>query len=310
MRSSRAFPLHSLPPRLRLPRDGAADVRRPAALPEKVRRIAVRALGIWCLAMVLQSPSAGQDTSRSIGSTVIEDGKTFLRGAGYIFTAPGRWEGPDWALAGGVLAGTAGAALLDDEMLGLMNRNRGAAGDRLSDVTVLYGDGAVILPLAGGSYLAGLLLQNRWLRETAFLTASAILLSGTLSTVTKAVVGRARPYTGAGNHSFKPFTLSDDDYLSFPSGHVIVAFSVSGVLARRIGNPWAAAGLYLLAASTGWSRMYTLHHWLSDVFFGAATAAAVSSSLVTWYEGDGSPEKASSLRIVPHGNGLSVVWVF
>ncbi|HEX9007433.1 MAG TPA: phosphatase PAP2 family protein [Bacteroidota bacterium] len=259
---------------------------------------------------VLSTGAQSQDSSRSVGATVLADGKTFLRAAGFIFSAPVRWEGHDWALAGGTVGGTVASALLDNETLRLMNRNRTYQADRVSDLVVRYGDGAYIFPVTFAAYGAGLLLHDRWLRETAFLTASAILLSGTISTVTKTLVGRARPYLDQGNHLFKPFTVSDDDYLSFPSGHAIVAFSVSGVLARRIGNPWATAGLYLLAASTGWSRIYTLHHWLSDVLFSAATSTAVSGSLVSWFEGEQAGGAASGLRVLPSGNGLVVAWIF
>ena len=41
---------------------------------------------------------------------------------------------------------------------------------------------------------------------------------------------------------------ADDDHHSFPSGHTAAAFSLSTVLAHQIGNDWATAGLYTLAA--------------------------------------------------------------
>ncbi len=251
-----------------------------------------------------------QDTSRGFGATILGDGRTFLRAAGFVFSAPARWEGRDWALAGGTVGATLASALLDNETLRLMDRNRTYPTDRLSDVVVRYGDAGYVLPATVAAYGAGLVFHDRWLRETAFLTASAILLSGTVSTVTKTIVGRGRPYLGLGNHLFKPFTVTDDDYLSFPSGHAIVAFSVSGVLARRFGNPWATAGLYLLAASTGWSRVYTLHHWLSDVLFSAAMATAVSGTLVSWFETGRDAGETSGLRILPCGNGFVVAWIF
>jgi membrane-associated phospholipid phosphatase len=110
--------------------------------------------------------------------------------------------------------------------------------------------------------------------------------------------------------SFKPFSLPLVDVASFPSGHTIVAFAFSGVLAERIKNTWASIGLYGLAAACGVSRMYTDEHWVSDVLFGAIISVSVSRSLVGWFESGEDSSRESGLRIVPGAQTLTLVWTF
>jgi hypothetical protein len=258
----------------------------------------------------LPSIANAQSDTLTLVETAGRDGLTVLHAAGYVFSGPTRWEGSDWAKVGGLFGLTGGAALLDDEFLGVMDRNRTSLNDRLADVSVRYGDIAGIALFAGGFYATGLLAHNTWVRETGLLVGTSVLLSGAVSTITKTIVGRARPYTGLGNHTFKPFTFIDEDYLSIPSGHTVVAFSISTVLARRIGNPWATAGLYTLATGTALSRNYTRHHWLSDVVCGGILSTLISNSVVTWYErGDGGGP-ATGLNIEPRPGGIAFIYHF
>lgn len=265
----------------------------------------------FVLFLYIPSHSYAQSDTASLMRTAGQDGLAILHAAGYVFSGPTRWEGTDWAKAGGMLALTGGAALLDDEWYGLMDRNRNSADDKLADVTVLYGDAPGIILFAGGFYATGLFTRNTWLRETGLLVGTSILLSGAVSTITKTIIGRARPYTGLGNHEFKPFTLTDEDYLSFPSGHTVVAFSISTVLSRRIGNPWATIGLYALATGTAVSRTYTRHHWLSDVVCGGVLSTLISHSIVSWYERGGKDASPNlGLNIEPTLGGVTVIYSF
>jgi membrane-associated phospholipid phosphatase len=261
------------------------------------------------LLLHLPSISHAQTDTVSLMRTAGQDGLTVLHAAGHVFTGPTRWEAADWAKFGGLAAATGAAALLDDEWFSLMDRNNNSQSDRLSDVVVQYGDAGGLV-LVGGFYVTGLLARNTWLRETGLLAGTSILMTGALNTIIKTIVGRARPYLGLGNHEFKPFTFSDDDYLSFPSGHTIVAFSISTVLSRQIDNPWATVGLYTLAAGTAWSRTYTRHHWLSDVVCGGVMSTLISNSIVSWYKRGTDDSPGLGLNIVPGPNGIAVIYSF
>ncbi len=276
-------------------------------------RLCAFILPVLCSSLCFGGEGNRTDSAGVAGRPAIRiieaDGIAFLRMAGHVFSAPARWDGGEWGLAGGLIAGTAGATFLDNDARSMMQRNQTRFNDRVSDVAVQYGSGLTMLLVAAGGYTAGLAFGEDWIRETSLLGGTAIVLAGTISTVSKFAMGRARPYKGEGRFRFRPFSFNDG-YVSFPSGHTIVAFAVSGVLAERIKNPWASVGLYGLAAATGFSRMYTDDHWFSDVLFGAIISISVSRSLVQWYERESDRGKEGGLRLVPSGNGIALVWRF
>ncbi|HMK38785.1 MAG TPA: phosphatase PAP2 family protein [Bacteroidota bacterium] len=256
--------------------------------------------------------AAGADSASAPGPTALEtvgsDGMKFLKGAGYIVSAPARWKGNDWLKFGGAGVATVASTGLDIDGRQFMQNRQTPGNDRLASAAAQYG-AWVPIALSAGGYVTGLAFDERWLRETSFLAGSAILIAGTITTVTKVVVGRARPYTGAGHMAFRPFSINDD-YASFPSGHTTVAFAFSGVLAARLDNVWASIGLYGLATATGLSRMYTDEHWFSDVVFGAILSVSVSRSLVRWFESGEDSSGGSGLRILPGAGSFTLVWTF
>jgi membrane-associated phospholipid phosphatase len=258
--------------------------------------------------------AGGTDTlsaKRESAVGIVEsDGLRFLRGAGYIFSAPARWSGGDWMTLGVAGIGTAAMSTLDiDGRIFMQGRQTPGRSD-LANAAQQYGSGLNMIALSAGGYVAGLAFDERWLRETSFLAGSAILMAGTVSTVTKIVVGRARPYMNRGHMTFRPFSFPVENFASFPSGHTIVAFAFSGVLAERIRNTWASIGLYGIAAACGISRMYTDEHWVSDVVFGAIISVSISHSLVSWFESGGDSPCGSGLRILPGPQSITLVWTF
>jgi len=128
-----------------------------------------------------------------------------------------------------------------------------------------------------------LLMLWRWRSRTPLvLMLIAVAGSLTMTTVGKAVVGRARP----------PLTDAVPPYeyaFSFPSGHALNSTVIAGLVAyllvRRLRTPWArglAIGLAVLwAVSMGLSRVYLGHHWLTDVVFAWSIGAAWLALLIT-----------------------------
>jgi membrane-associated phospholipid phosphatase len=243
----------------------------------------------------------------SLGTRIGEDASTMLRVAGHTLSTPAHWESEDFLRAAGVVALTAGTALLDQEMRDLVHRNQSSFGDRMAHIAVRYGEGGPMILLVGGMYGAGLALENNWLRETAVLAGTAVVISAGISTAGKFIVGRARPYTESGNRNFRPFSGSDE-FHSFPSGHTVTAFAFSAVLAERIRNPWATIGLYTAATACAFSRIYEDQHWLSDVVFSAAVSIAIAHSVVRWFENQPDPGGDAGLSVVPTGEGIVIVW--
>jgi membrane-associated phospholipid phosphatase len=271
---------------------------------------------MMALALFLLSapPLAAQEDSIAAASTpwhavASGDVRMAVRGAVYLFGAPCRWEGREWGYVGLTALTTGGAALLDDELFSVMLHNRSATLDQVSNVVVNYGDGLVLGALCLGAYGTGLVIKDSWLRETAVLSSTALLVAALSTQVLKIAVGRARPYMGLGNAAFRPFEL-EDGYESFPSGHTAAAFSVTAVLAARIDRPWASIGLYTLATLTGLSRIYTEDHWFSDVVFSAIFSASMGRSLVLWYEGSTEENDRKGLSFLPTPHGMTLMYRF
>jgi membrane-associated phospholipid phosphatase len=219
-----------------------------------------------------------------------------------------RWDGADWLVVGGVMGITAAGFLLDDEAFNLVERNHSSFNNDVTRSAVEYGSGYIAIGLPVGMYIYGLALEDKWVRETAVLMGSTLMLTSVITTMGKVVIGRARPFTGFGNHEFRPFN-DRASFVSFPSGHTTVAFAVSAVLAERIKNPWASVGLYGAATAAAVSRMYTQDHWLSDVVFTAAYTTAIAHAVVKWFEKE-NEDDAHAFNIVPTTSGVSIEWGF
>ncbi|MEO0222611.1 MAG: phosphatase PAP2 family protein [candidate division WOR-3 bacterium] len=142
----------------------------------------------------------------------------------------------------------------------------------------------------------GLVVSSAWVllgvygyvkRDTAIINLSkagilGFVVSGGSVVALKVLFGRARPYLNKGPYEFSPFNL-EDDYNSLPSGHTAVAFSVAGVVWRRVNNKFVRFSSIALATSVGLARIYLNRHWLSDVILGAGlgfTTGYISAGFV------------------------------
>ena len=115
----------------------------------------------------------------------------------------------------------------------------------------------------------------------------------------KYVVGRARPYTGAGSHAFKPFSMISG-YDSFPSGHTIVSWAVATPFAEEYDAPW----LYGVAAITNVARVGSRNHWVSDTVAGSVLGYAIGK---LFWESARAPQKGEP-RVLIHPGGVDVSW--
>ncbi len=252
-------------------------------------------------------------TRPSIVSTVGSDIATVWGDIGPFFTRPASFDKNDWFITGVVLGGTAAATLADSSGRRIaLSMSHASSTNSTMDVFRHYGDLYGILGACGIAYLGGLAFNNDWLRVTGRELIETLAFAGTTSGLLKFVIGRSRPFTGAGNYSFHPFSFTND-YYSMPSGHTTVAFSISSVLAARIDHPVATVLLYGIAATTAFSRMYHDQHWFSDTFLGAAIATT-TGLWVTHRDEEGRMKHDSipdqGLIISPTIGGLSLTYKF
>ncbi len=131
-------------------------------------------------------------------------------------------------------------------------------------------DYPLVLIVWGSAILA---LWRLWLRPEAFLLASALLIRP-VDFILKRVVDRPRP---AADLVFVNDPPGDP---SFPSGHVVGAVMVYGLLFyfagvflqdRRLRIAAQAACAYVIAFNA-MERIYTGNHWFSDVYGGVLMA--------------------------------------
>jgi membrane-associated phospholipid phosphatase len=158
-------------------------------------------------------------------------------------------------------------------------------GGSLADAVAMIGDpGSVVV--AGGTLIVGYALHRPRVADVGRHLSEAIIVSGTLTAASKALIGRARPRV-AGLDEPDVFTplRPGNGHASYPSGHTSAAFSMAAVLDRELARSafatrhrsWARAasvGLYGSAAAVGTARVVQRAHWSSDVLAGAGLGLA------------------------------------
>lgn len=115
---------------------------------------------------------------------------------------------------------------------------------------------------------AGIKGKNNFKDRTIILT-SAYLIMGTTVNVIKMTGNEMRP-DGTSNNSF-------------PSGHTATAFMGAEFLYQEYKDVsiWYGVSGYLVAAGTGFFRMYNDRHWFSDVATGAGIGI-LSTKIAYW----------------------------
>jgi undecaprenyl-diphosphatase len=123
-----------------------------------------------------------------------------------------------------------------------------------------------------GYFVAGLMHDDKALKQKAAYTAAAILLNTASTTLLKNVIKRERPYTYTGIFPDK----IESDY-AFPSGHTSSAFATATSLAITTKKWYVAVPAFAWSASVGYSRIYLGQHYPSDVIMGAivGTSSAI-----------------------------------
>ena len=228
----------------------------------------------------------------------------------HTYGRPLHWKQKQWLTFGAIVAGTAALTLLDEPVRDLFIRTQEDFPDVIETVGYHYGKPYSAVIFSGGFYLAGMILNDRWSKDTGLNLGVTLLTSGLLQTVLKEVVGRARPGTGLGPYEFKIPSHGDIAYHSFPSGHSAVAFSITLVLARRISYQPVKILLYLLATSTALSRLHADAHWFSDIAFGAALAWVCDETVSRRLAVNRSRNRAISWKLSPAPRGISVIGRF
>jgi membrane-associated phospholipid phosphatase len=234
--------------------------------------------------VILPQTSNVKDSTGNFFDGVFHDVKIGLADGGHLASAPFNFSERDWLISAGIISGTALSFLLDEN---LRRDTQNHQAEFLNDFTKpgkYYGAAVNAIALSGVLYFGGKVIDNEDISSTGRMLTESLVYSGLTTLFFKLIFGRSRPFTNEGHGSFHWFETKNE-YNSFPSGDVTIAFAISSVLAERINNVYASIGLYGLAGLTLMQRIYTDQHWFSDTVFAAAVTTVISRAIVG-YEND------------------------
>ena len=123
-----------------------------------------------------------------------------------------------------------------------------------------------------------MLTKNEKIRKTGVLLIASATAGGIIQTISKTVVGRARPGTNEGNNSFD-FLSNKASYHSFPSGHTILSFTTAYAIGKQFKSPYVKGGIYALGLISPVSRLWAGAHWLTDVSLGLVLSVVVVDTI-------------------------------
>ncbi|MGE3800890.1 MAG: phosphatase PAP2 family protein [Candidatus Kapaibacterium sp.] len=241
--------------------------------------------------------------------TLWSDFRTTFTDAWLLAGRPLYFDRTDWMITGGVVSASGLLMATDAEIRREMQSLRGSDGDHITDVGNAFGENEAGLLIAGLLYLPGFVLNEPKLRLMGRHVGQTLLYAATVGVLIKGSLGRHRPFLGEGPYKFSGPWQSDDAFLSLPSGHTTVAFSIASSLSADIDNPYVTVGLYSAATLTALSRMYVDRHWSSDVFVAAAISSAIGYGTVNLHK-PSEEESTSSLLISPTLNGITLLYAF
>jgi len=264
-----------------------------------------------CLLLSNPSSSSAQHSAhacRPLWNVISRDVKHSLGDASAFYTAPLRFDKEEWFYTAGFLAG--GALLLTSDEAGRRNLSvggRASSNGDFRDIPTAYGSAYFACGLTLATYATGIMTENEELRITGRLLGESLILSGMPTLLIKSAAGRSRPCTGEASWRFRGIQW-DNGFQSFPSGHAMVAFALSTVLAERSDNIWARVGLYGLASLTALARVRDKQHWFSDVVVGAGLGLAAGLHVIAREEQR--PSYITDRRVIlyPSSRGLTVAY--
>lgn len=236
------------------------------------RSIFYAAIGILAKAVLSGVKKEKQDSRRSI---LKYDGESVYRGIGRAYTTPITWGKKEFLVLGAVVTGLSVIFLFDKKLSIWFVKQEEKAFQVLKDFGWYYGSPENHYAINGGFYLYGLFTKNEEVRKTGVLLISSTCATGLLQTVSKVLIGRARPLRNEGKASFKPFS-KENSYYSFPSGHSILSFTTAYAIGSQFKNPIVKLTIYTFGLISPLSRLWAGAHWVSD----AATSMSISIPIV------------------------------
>lgn len=233
----------------------------------------------------IENDSSKIDRKVSIGKQVVLDGKQIVHNIAHSYLSPLHWKGENWMDVGGVALGTVLLYSVDNDTSRFFMKQGKDTPHVLKEFGYYFGSPQNNYGITSLVYLTGLFSKNEKIRNTGVLMISSATTAGLIQTLSKTLVGRARPVANEGKFDFKPFS-GQPEYRSFPSGHTILVSTTMFALAKQFSNPWVKAGIYSVGMITPVSRLLVGAHFFSDVFLSAAISYFVVEGTDRYMKGN------------------------
>jgi membrane-associated phospholipid phosphatase len=210
---------------------------------------------------------------------------------GWIWRSPFRADRRDWSAAGATSVGFGALLLVDDRIDGWIVRHpRSALVRSVGPFRESHREIARIptarrmIPISGALVVAGLISDNRDLREAGLGCLSGWAASNTVRYTIYPVIARARP--SASEKGQYEFAIPGRGWSSqsFFAGHGANAFACATFWNERFDLGVAEPALYVAAAAFSLARMADRRHWTSDTFVGTVFGYAVGRTIAARYD--------------------------
>ena len=227
----------------------------------------------------------------------------------YVYKRPFTWKKKEWKIFGAVAGTSIAVSFLDEPINDYFKKNQTHFQNEVASFGNFMGQPEYQGPFLVAFWGLGVTSNNEWIRTTSTMLAASMAASGMIQTFSKEAVGRARPSSGDGNTSFKPF--GGKAYHSFPSGHTMLSISSSWIMARQVNFLPLKIVFYAIPAIVGWSRLYNNAHWFSDIILGSALGIASAEAVIRYYSTIKKKDRSQAgLTVLPRGDGVSLIYRF
>ena len=279
--------------------------------------------GITIAALVIAPSARAQVTLRTTGYEARDAFTDFL----HIWASPFRAERRDWIAAMGVAAGAIALVPIDDQIDEWIVNHPNSAVHVVTkpwdESNAALGDlstGRRLFPISGALIAAGMVTDNRKLREAGWGCLAAWQASSSIRHVTYAVLARERPSVENSDPNKIDVPGGDWNAHSFFGGHAANAVACATFWNSRFKMGIAEPVLYGAAAAISLARMKDRRHWASDTWVGMAAGYAMGRSIAARYarrESRREREKAAEpirtslldgLSVAPMRGGLALRW--
>lgn len=206
---------------------------------------------------------------------------------------------PSIAASAGSLAAIVWMSGGDRALRSAALRNQHRTLDALAQVGNTLGQSWSAAALSAAIFAGGAIAGSEHTMTSGRQLLEALAVAGLITTATKVIVGRARPWRNRGDSFFLPARW-DDGQWSFPSGHATIGGTILGVTLARGQSVALPIGAAAVALTIAGARIYTDQHWASDVIAGTTIGATVGYALAR------RPISSAQWQLYPLPNGIGI----